>query len=344
MNRFWGFMALFCLLACAPKEKKDETREASEEVLDKPVGVKAKLIKYEDFTHELVSTGTVEAMNKADLKFQSPEIISRVHVKNGDHVKAGQVIAELDLFKLKISLDQAKDALVRAQMEFRAQMISRTGDSLSNEVIQAIRVRSGLDRDSSSYNLAKHNFDAATLRAPFDGVVANLFSKPYNYPSGETFCTVIDDRQPEVVFFILDRELPSIKLNDKILVSTFATDARPAEGRITEINPVVNTKNQVRVKAKFTNNGHFFEGLNVRIRVQLEPEKQLVIPKTALVLRSNRKVVFTIRNHRAQWIYVQTSHENSDSFVVTEGLAQGDSIIYEGNFNLADQTPVTLIP
>ena len=346
MNKYIGFVVLLlCLAACSPKGNKEAgSQRTTEDVLDKPVEIKAKVLKYEDFTHEMISNGTVEAMNKVDLKFQSQEIIARILVKNGDRVRKGQVIAELDLFKLKISLDQAKDALIRAQMEFRAQMMSRMGDSLSSEVIQVVRVKSGLDRDSSNYNLAQHNLEAATLKAPFDGVVANLFSKPYNYPTSDPFCTIIDNRQPEVVFFVLDSELPLISLNDKVLVSTYTVGAHPVEGRITEINPVVNTKNQVRIKARFDNNGQFFEGMNVRIKVQRDPEKQLVIPKTALLLRSNRKVVFTIKDHRAQWKYVETSYQNSDSFVVTDGLVAGDSIIYEGNINLADQSPVKLVP
>jgi hypothetical protein len=83
--------------------------------------------------------------------------------------------------------------------------------------------------------------------------------------------------------------------------------------------------------------------MKVKVRVQRDPERQLVIPKSALVLRTNKKVVFTVKNGRAQWHYVDTSHENSESYVVTSGLAAGDSIIYEGNINLADQSPVTVI-
>jgi hypothetical protein len=51
-------------------------------------------------------------------------------------------------------------------------------------------------------------------------------------------------------------------------------------------------------------------------------------------------VVFTLKDSRAQWVYVETAQENSDSYVVTDGLYAGDNIIYEGNLNLAHETPV----
>ena len=85
-----------------------------------------------------------------------------------------------------------------------------------------------------------------------------------------------------------------------------------------------------------------YDGMNVKINLQRSLGLQLVIPKEALVLRTNRKVVFTLKNERAQWVYVQTGLENFSGYVVTEGLNVGDSAIYEGNINLADQTPVKL--
>ena len=95
------------------------------------------------------------------------------------------------------------------------------------------------------------------------------------------------------------------------------------------------------VKAYINNpQNQLYDGMNVKIHMQRSLGKQLVIPKEALVLRTNRKVVFTLNNNRAQWVYVQTGLENSSSYVVTEGLNVGDSVIYEGNINLAHESPV----
>ncbi|MDR2027593.1 MAG: efflux RND transporter periplasmic adaptor subunit, partial [Prevotellaceae bacterium] len=99
----------------------------------------------------------------------------------------------------------------------------------------------------------------------------------------------------------------------------------------------------VQVKAVISNRDNkIYEGMNVRVRVQLLLGRQLVVPKSAVVLRTNKKVVFRLDRNKAAWVYVQTAQENSDSYVITEGLSAGDSIIYEGNINLADQSPVAL--
>jgi hypothetical protein len=124
-------------------------------------------------------------------------------------------------------------------------------------------------------------------------------------------------------------------------VSPFSIRDYTCEGRIIEINPVVDKNGMVQVKALTGNSqNQLYDGMNVKIRLQRSAGKQLVIPKEALVLRTNKKVVFTLKDGKAQWVYVQTGLENSTGYVVTEGLAEGDSVIYEGNINLAHEAPV----
>lgn len=67
-----------------------------------------------------------------------------------------------------------------------------------------------------------------------------------------------------------------------------------------------------------------------------------MVPKTAVVLRNGRQVVFTEHDGYAHWNYVQTIHENSDSYTV-DGLKEGDRVIISGNINMAHETPVTIV-
>ena len=60
------------------------------------------------------------------------------------------------------------------------------------------------------------------------------------------------------------------------------------------------------------------------------------------MLRSERKVVFTCSGGRAKWVYVTTGLENIDSYTVTEGLREGDTVIVRGNFNLNHDSRVVI--
>ena len=99
----------------------------------------------------------------------------------------------------------------------------------------------------------------------------------------------------------------------------------------------------VRVKASVTAHKRLFEGMNVRVSVQRSLGKQLVVPKSAVVLRSGKQVVFTLVNGKAYWNYVRTGLENADSYAIVEGLKVGDQVITTGNINLAHEAPVTVV-
>jgi RND family efflux transporter MFP subunit len=302
-----------------------------------------------DFEQELISNGVISANRKADLKFQTEENITAIYVKNGDRVVKGQKLASLDQFKLRNSYEQALDNLERAKLELQDVLIGQgyaLADTLkvSAEMMKIAKVKSNYDQTRILCDLAEYNLKHSVLYAPFNGIVANLFTKENNVPSGQdAFCTIIDNSNPEIIFSVLENELPIITIGDKVTISPFAMNNYTVTGRISEINPSVDKNGLIRVKASVNNQQNkLFDGMNVKVSVQRTLPGQLVIPKTALVLRSNKKVVFTLKNGKAQWIYVQTGMENSSGYVVTDGLVKGDSVIYDGNINLAHESPVVL--
>lgn len=354
-NTFWAFCCAILLSACGgsdKKEQKEQSKPGKENSLfsDKPTEVRVKPITRVVFHYELISNGTVQAGQKANLKFQSSEMVTRIFVKNGQRVRKGDKLASLDVFKLQNAVAQAKDNFEHAKLELQDILIGQgyalaEQGNIPDNILKIARLKSSYDQSRINLEIAYYNLKAATLYAPFDGVVANLFTQEYNYPSGsDAFCTVMDLDHPEVRFMILEGEISMVKKGELVLVSPFSAPDRLCRGTIVEVNPLVDKNGMVALKAVLNNPAAvLYEGMNVRVRVQRSTDKQLLIPKSALVLRNNRKVVFTSRNGQAQWIYVQTSLENSESYVVTEGLHEGDSVIYEGNLNLAHESPIVVL-
>lgn len=348
---FIPLMFTLFTMSCSEKGDKNTEKEESEsstEVVDKPTQVKAMLVEETDFNYELISNGTVGSMQKADLKFQGHEIIKKIYVKNGSWVNKGQIIAELDTYKLKSSLQTAEESKERAILDLQDVLIGqgyslRDSANIPENVMKIARIRSNYDHSINNLEMSRYNLEMATLRAPFSGVIANLWNKEHNYPSGDSFCTVLDNRSPEILFNVLESEISLVNINDKVLVSPFSSPEIVVEGRITEINPIVDNNGMIRVKASIPNTGNkLYEGMNIKVRVQRLLGKRIVVPKSALVLRTNRKVIFTIKNNKAVWNYVETAQENSDSYVVTDKIYSGDSVIYEGNINLAHDAPVII--
>lgn len=336
------------LVAC--DGASENRQEMVETVLpDEEVAVTVIPLVETDFQHELISNGKLAAKRRVDLRFESQELIAHIYVKNGDRVRKGMKLAELDGFKLKNQVDQALDALEKAKLEVQDVLIGQ-GYMLADSAkvpaatLKLARLKSGYDQALANYELAVRSLEMGTLVAPFDGVIANLFTHQGNQASAsEAFCTVIDPQSLEADFTVLENELPLIHVGDQVAVSPFATPDLLTQGRVVEINPLVEESGMVRVKASVAAEKRLFEGMNVRVSVQRSLGKQLVVPKSAVVLRSGKQVVFTLVNGKAHWNYVRTGLENADSYTIVEGLKAGDRVITTGNLNLAHEVSVTVV-
>lgn len=340
---------LFFVFSCSTS-KEEQKKVNDEHIILPDVAnlVKARTLEFKDFNKEIVSNGTLSAVKKADLKFEQSDIVERIYVKNGQQVVIGQMIASLDKFKYENALEHASDNLKKSKLELQDVLIGQgytLEDSLKvpKSVMELAKVRSGYDNAITQYKLAEHNLRKTVLYAPFAGVVANLFTHEHNIPaSGEPFCTILTNAGLNVNFMILESELQRVKINDRVIITPISYGDKKAEGRITEINPLVDKNGMVRVQASIRQSGEMklYEGMNVKVHIQHLLTKQLTIPKEALVLRSNKEVVFTLQNGKAQWNYVTTGGENSTEYLIVEGLKERDQVIYEGNVDLAHESPV----
>ncbi len=299
------------------------------------------------FSHEIVSNGRLAAKKKVDVNFQSLGLISAIYVKNGQHVGKGQKIASLDSYKLQNQLAKDRNAVESARLEMQDVIIGQGYDPqhperVPQDVMDLARLRSGLEQAELAVAATQREIEDATLVAPISGTIANLTTKTHNMSStSEPLCRIINEGNMDVEFSVLESELPMIKPGDAVSVTPFSGGVS-RQGKVTEINPMVDENGMVKVWASVAGGNGLIDGMNVRVSVKRAVEKALVVPKSAVVLRSGRPVVFTLEGDKAMWNYVTTGLENLNEYTITEGLAPGMSVITTGNMNLAHEAPVKL--
>lgn len=300
-----------------------------------------------NFNRELLANGKLEASRKANLKFSGDGIISSINVKENDRVNKGQTLAGLDKTAQLHSYNQAKLRYRQAILDYEDQLLRLgfrlTDTSRIDKNTQTIaKIRSGLSSAQLELQKAKADFDNTNLIAPFSGNIANLKGRLYNNASSsEYFCTLINDSELTVEFLILEQELNFIRNANTVMIVPFNNEHKRYTGIITSVNPTIDKSGMLSVKARVSNTGlELIDGMSVKIKVQQAIHKQLIIPKTALLERQGRKVVFTRKNKTAFWNYVEVAYENSNEFAIKSGLKPGDEVIYDGNFNLAHNKPI----
>jgi membrane fusion protein, multidrug efflux system len=320
--------------------------------VEQPNLVDTMTLKRTTFQRELVTNGKLRSLNKSDLTFGTGGKLQTLQVKNGDLVQAGQTIGTLDQFAARQAVEQAEINLKKQKLNFEDELIVRSKgngkrDTSSVEYRNAF-LTSGYQDALKVLEGAKNDLQNTVLKAPFRGKVANLTARVHEQVgSGKAFCTIIDDSKFEVEFYLIESEISEVNMGDGIKITPFSQQ-KEYSGYVSEINPVVNASGQVMVKGIITNTGSLWEGMNVKVLIRKNIPAQLVVPKSSVVLRQDQYVLFTFKEGKALWTYINIVAENSSSYSVIADpekdvtLEKGDVVITSGNLNLAHESDVKI--
>lgn len=344
------FLLLLVFSGCrnSNNTKKDLDIHAEESF---PQSVEVIVIERANFHQQIISNGLLTSHRKAGLRFQTSGIIRDVNVNNGKLVKKGEILAVLDNKEHRISLEQASEQIVAAELELQNLLLSSGGkaddsSSISEELYNNLKIQSGYSQAVNNYKKAKLEYENTFLKAPFSGVVADLNFQNFNYiTSSDVFCVLLDNSSFTVDFQIIESEVGRVRKGQDVVVFPYFSDNYELSGTITEINPTVDRNGLIKINATLNEkadvSSFLFDGMKVKVIITNSIPGQLIIPKEAVVLRSGKNVVFTYENGLSKWNYVNIEHENSTHYGIS-GIYPGDTVIVEGNLNLATDARVSI--
>ena len=237
---------------------------------------------------ESVSTctmGKVVAEHFADLSFETALPIERVLVRNGQQVRRGQVLAQLDQFKLRNAVAKQERAIEQAQLQMeqaRLQMqdviISQGYDpdkeaQVPASVVHNADVKSGYALSKSQLASARiqlaaaqHELRSGVLTAPFDGVVANVTIQAHQLAqAGQPVCRVIASGDMAVEFRVMEADLGRYQQGTALSIIPIADKSQHYDATVCEINPVVDKQGAVTIRAHVSHAADLFDGMNVEV-------------------------------------------------------------------------------
>lgn len=303
------------------------------------------------FKKQLVCNGKLEAQSKVNVQFAVQGTIADIGVREGQKVQKGQVLATLDKELPKRALEQAQLSYHKAEMVLADRLLDygytlADTASIPDAQKRVIYINTGFLDARLSLENAERNYRLCDLKSPISGKVATL--KGRLYEPGGMLCTLIDDSRYLVRFNVLETEYRFVSVGGEVLVSPFVDAGVVLRGTIVSINPTVDQNGQIAVTAQVPGADGLIDGMNVRITVENSLPDQLVVPKSAVVIRDNMEVMFRYENGRSVWVYVNVVMSNTTQHVVEANtkrhshLKEGDLIIISGNLNLGDDAPVVI--
>jgi multidrug efflux pump subunit AcrA (membrane-fusion protein) len=340
---------IFSLLSCSsPNVSLPDDIPGNLESIKNVVSVK--VLEYEDFPAQIVSTGVLYFARKAELRFKTSGEVTDIYCVNGEYVEEGDLLAKLDKKEQQMAVRLAIEDLNYAEIELNYLLLGFGGvdgdtNSVNSSLLQSLKIQSGYNRAILNLKKTQIDYQNTFLLAPFSGVVANIKSQPFDMEaSSKVFCTLMNNHEYVVEFSLLESEINDVSLNQEVMAIPLAFDSLKLNGYISEINPVVKKNGLVKVKALISNVKKYklYDGMNMTIILNDFKNNRIVIPKEAIVIRSNRQVVFTYKDGLAKWNYVSVEGENLDNICIKSGLNIGDSVIISGNINLAHDADVII--
>ena len=270
-------MLLVGLGACTTKPQQTAIQQEPIPMVEttQPVTEEVNIpIESRTVVHSLTGSGKVKAANYTDLYFRSQEQIAHVYVKNGARVSKGQKLADLDMYTFQSNLRQSEIGLEQAYLELQDILIGQGYDpdkldAVPADMMKLARIKSGYEQAELQKEKALREIENATLVAPFDGVVANLTAQPHHMVGGsEPFCRIIQTNNMEVEFQVLENELHLVKMGQKVEIVPHASTVGVQLGEICSMNPLVDEKGLIQVRARVKGNVGLMEGMNVSVQIQ----------------------------------------------------------------------------
>ncbi|MEZ5071351.1 MAG: efflux RND transporter periplasmic adaptor subunit [Bacteroidales bacterium] len=345
------FLLLFLLPACTTK-REEASPQTHAESTDEITEVRTQLLRKSDFRKEIISQGSLQARAAVEVTSTVTEPVVELLVANGSLVEPGQLLIRLDDRELQREIRKLELALEKVKRERDKQLIAKlgygfsTGDSarIPADVLHLVNLDAGYPETLLELEEARERLRDYHIRAPIRGRVADVQAEPMNPPGSGPLLLLLDDRVLEAVFPVLENHLADMKSGDRVRISPLS-GGDDCFGPITDINPRVSEGGMILVRARIDNpQGKLLDGMKCQVAVEKVIPDQLVIPKSALVMRDNRKVIFYFEDGEAYWQYVATPYENSSSYAITgedgEALPEGKEVIVEGNMNLAHESKV----
>ena len=343
---------IFCLLfafACNEKEKSTEGAIVNNRSERDPTAVKVAVSTTKPLDYIINTAGKVISFRSIELKSSASGIVEKVMIENGQRTVKGESLIILVDDKEKIALERAKINLTESQLKYENEFISYEGGDkgkkVSPEIIENLRISSGLKKAELDLKEAELNYRNKAIKSPFSGVIADFSVVPGQYiNNGEKLGILNDDRALGVEINLLEIDYSLLKKGYKASIEPIGSAGMEFEGVITNINPIVDEKTGlVKVTLKIpAADRRIIPGMNVNVFLKVPGTPQVVIPKDAVLVRSGREVVFTIEDSLAKWNYVKTGKENGKEIEILEGLLSDQTVIISNNLQLSHDAPVTV--
>lgn len=327
-----------------------------------PVPVKIATVEKADFPVYLTGLGTVQGFNTVLVRSRVDGQINKIDFKEGQFVREGDTLVEIDPRPYQAALDQAKakkaqDEANLANAKLDLQRYTRLGEFATRQQTdtqrsQVAQLTAQIEADQAAIENTQTQLDYATVKAPISGIVGIRQVDVGNIVNAATQTGIVSIAQIEpiaVIFTAPEDQLPDIKAAlaaSPPKVIALSTDGKKelSTGTLALINNQVDTTSgTIRLKAVFDNKDHaLWPGQSVSTRLLIRTLKgATVVPDDAVQHGNDGLYAYSVSaDNKAEFRKIKVTNSIDGRSVVDEGLSPGEQVITAGQYKVQPGTLV----
>ncbi|NLD69412.1 MAG: MdtA/MuxA family multidrug efflux RND transporter periplasmic adaptor subunit [Limnobacter sp.] len=334
----------------------------------RPLPVTVAIAERRDVPLVLDALGTVTSLNTVTVRSRVDGQLLRVHFREGQPVRAGDLLAEIDPRPFEVALAQAEGQMARdrallenARVDLERYRTLVRQDAASTQQLDTqkalVRQYEGIvQADMGLVESARLQLSWTRITAPLSGRLGMRLVDPGNLVRANDatgLVTITQIRPIGVSFALPERDLPAVlkrqRAGERMTVQALDRDRRRvlASGVLTTIDNQIDTATgTLRMKAEFANEDAALfpnQFVNVRLSVDTLPGA-IVVPSAAIQRGSRGTFVYVVGDgERAVLRPVSTGPEHRESTVIEAGVEAGERVVVDGVDNLREGTRVEAI-
>jgi len=331
-----------------------------------PIPVNVIAVQQQAVPRLITTNGVVEPLQSVAIASQVGGILNRVNFHEGDEVRVGQILFEIDPRPFQAALNQARGVLTKDE----AQAASAQRDAARYEALvskdyvtksqadqataTAAAATGTTQADRAAVERARLDLENAVIRAPISGKAGSLLVKQGNLVRANSTppLVVINQIHPILVrFSIPQSQLPELQKYSKagtlsVTVTPSEGGGMPSTGTLSFIdNAVDSTTGTVLLKARFANDANTLwpgQFVSVQLRLYVQ-ENAVVVPAQAVLTGQQGSFVFTVdANKKAKQQMVVTGQTLDSVTVIERGLPAGSHVIVDGQSRVSPGAAVVI--
>jgi len=330
------WLSVCCIIAFASCTQKEQA--------PKDTIVNVKTMKVASSSHVIGKSymGTIEEEDGANVSFGVVGTVVKVMVDEGQFVRKGQAMAEVDGQNVRnaheisaATLNQAEDAYKRLKNLY---------DKGTLPEIKMVEMETALAKAKAAEAISRKSVDEIVLKAPFSGYVASsTVHVGASVVPGVTGFKLVKIDRVKVVIPVPEKEIGKVQVGQKVEFTLGALGDQVFTGKIVNRGLTASAiSHTYHVKAIVDNHNHqLLPGMVCKVRLEnTGGDYAIVVPQQAIQISGQDKFIWIVKDGKAHRQGVTTGDVINEGVVVETGLTSGDVIIVEGQNKVSEDVKV----